>query len=298
MVLRIVPTVAFPTVQDAIDVSSPGDSIKILAGKFDGFEVTVQGLKIFGCGIGRTIIEGVPAGGGMNGVLVIANLNMLQGFTIQGFIGNGISVVNNGCILKDIESINNQGAGFLIINPDNYLTRCIAAFNTTGYNITTSSLVFDCQSFLNKMNGFETIGNDISIINSTSEKNGENGVLVGETNTIFENKIQNNRTDGVELTDENSNIQRNTICHNGSNGISVLTGVSGNSIDSNIVRNNGTDITNAGILVEDGAMDNDIRFNKAKDNVEFDIEAQGAAFADNTFDANQCGSSDPATICT
>ncbi|MEI5908145.1 hypothetical protein WAK64_13885 [Bacillus spongiae] len=73
MVLRVVPSVIHPTMQAAIDDSSSGDSIKILAGTFDGFEVDVENLKIFGCGIGRTIIAGAPAQGSNNGVVVDAD---------------------------------------------------------------------------------------------------------------------------------------------------------------------------------------------------------------------------------
>ncbi|MEI5905637.1 hypothetical protein WAK64_00975 [Bacillus spongiae] len=87
MVLRVVPSVMYSTVQAAIDDSSSGDSIKILAGKFDGFAVTAgkDNLKIFGCGVGRTIIEGAPAQGGDDGVVVSADQTSLQGFTVQGF---------------------------------------------------------------------------------------------------------------------------------------------------------------------------------------------------------------------
>ncbi|MEI5907554.1 hypothetical protein WAK64_10835 [Bacillus spongiae] len=63
MVLRIVPTM-FPMTQDAINASTDGDSIKILAGIFDGFNASYRNnLNIFGCGIGKTIIESIPGVG-------------------------------------------------------------------------------------------------------------------------------------------------------------------------------------------------------------------------------------------
>ncbi|MEI5907555.1 hypothetical protein WAK64_10840 [Bacillus spongiae] len=311
MVFRIVPTM-FPNVQDAIDASSEGDSIKILAGKFDGFEVDVDNLKIFGCGIGRTIIEGAPSQGSSNGVAVNANRIILQAFTVQGFTGDGVFVESgNNNVLKDIESRFNGSDGFDLRTDNNLIINCVASFhseNETGFQLTSLSehtCIITCNSFRNGT-GYQTasgvnnngIGNKF-ISNIAKENsvgvdldnlNGPDGF-----NTFIKNKVFLNNT-GFRIDVNNNNVINNIVCNNAGNGYDV--GISDNNIiDSNIVRNNGTDVTDAGTLVNDGATSNTIRFNKARNNIEFDIEALGNAFNNNTFDGNQCGSSDPPSIC-
>ncbi|MEI5908038.1 hypothetical protein WAK64_13335 [Bacillus spongiae] len=133
MVIRIVLTM-FSTVQDAIDVSSEGDSINILAGKFDGFEVTVDNLKIFGCGIGRTIIDGAPALGSDSGVIVGAERTILQNFTVQGFeAGIFFQLSANQNLLKNIESKYNRTLGFSISGTDHLVLDCVALLNGVGF---------------------------------------------------------------------------------------------------------------------------------------------------------------------
>ncbi|MEI5909155.1 NosD domain-containing protein [Bacillus spongiae] len=305
MVLRIVPTVAFPTVQDAIDASSSGDSIKILTGKFDGFEVTIDNLKIFGCGIGRTIIEGAPAQGSNNGVVVSGDRTILQGFTVQGFEDDGIEIFSDNNVVKNIESKFNlgpTGSGFAIVTNSNLIVNCIASFNNRGFDITGQhNCIQKNNSFQNLDSGY-IILNRNNILNKNLAKNNEVGFLIiTDFNNLFTNSVLNNKSNGIQLTTtaDNNNIIVNILCNNEGNGIFLNGSPEQNVIDSNIVRNNGTANTNAGILIQNGAFDNTIRFNKARNNVEFDIEAEpGAEPPNNTFDGNKCGNSSPPGLCT
>ncbi|MEI5905631.1 right-handed parallel beta-helix repeat-containing protein [Bacillus spongiae] len=300
MVLRIVPT-DFLMVQDAIDVSIPGDSIQILAGKFDGFRVDVENLKIFGCGIGRTIIAGAPAQGTSDGVFVSAERTTLQGFTVQGFIGNGIFISSSSSVLKEVEVKFNTLMGILGVGNSNLIINCIASNNTSvngsGIEIFafTSSYVINCISTQNLGDGyFLRFG---KLINSSANEN-NNGISVDTRSTILANETLKNNGSGITIASDLNNIIDNKVCNNEESGIELTVFSDENAIDSNIARNNGTDITDAGILVDPGSADNTIRFNKARNNVEFDIEAIPPADTDNTFDGNKCENSDPPGLCT
>ncbi|MEI5905628.1 right-handed parallel beta-helix repeat-containing protein [Bacillus spongiae] len=297
MVLRLVPT-DFLTVQAAIDASSPGDSIHILAGKFDGFEVDVENLKIFGCGIGRTIIEGNP-GFADNGILVNADRTTLQRFTVQGFEEDGIIVNSSHNVVKEIEMIfnGNDGISTTAIGNNNLIVDCVSSFNSTGFDWEgMHNCVIHCESSSNSFTGFP-IFSDNNVLIKNIINNNDIGFGISSTfNTLLNNQIKKNGNLGIFITSNNMTID-NSICDNEGSGVFVINFE--NVVDSNIVRNNGTDMTDAGILVDSGATDNTIRFNKARNNVEFDIEAEpGAEPPNNTFDGNKCGNSSPPGLCT
>ncbi|MEI5907674.1 right-handed parallel beta-helix repeat-containing protein [Bacillus spongiae] len=303
MVLRLVPT-DFLTVQAAIDASSSGDSIKILAGKFDGFEVDVDNLKIFGCGIGRTIIEGAPAQGSDDGVVVISDRITLQDFTIQGFPDEGVRINTNFNVLKNIESKLNIGSGIQLIGDNNLIIECSILMNRDdGFNISPgqNNCILKCESNVNDGTGYSFSNVNNKLLLSTAKENIDDGLLINDSfNTIIGNISNKNNARGILVGagDGNNNIIKNLTCNNSGSGIEIEDGAFVNAIDSNIARNNGTDVTDAGILIEDSAADNTIRFNEAKNNFEFDIEAIPPADTANTFDGNKCGNSSPPGLCT
>ncbi|MEI5905623.1 right-handed parallel beta-helix repeat-containing protein [Bacillus spongiae] len=305
MALRIVPT-DFLTVQDAIVASSPGDSIKILAGTFDGFEVDVENLKIFGCGIGRTIIAGAPAQGTSDGVVVSADRTILQGFTVQGFQASGVEVNSNNNILKSIESTASNN-GFTNNGENNLIIKCVASINGGhGFEFLDSgrmSCLIRNESSQNFLRGFSVNGRINFFIHNIAKDNVNAGFfLFGTLNSVWSNtSIRNQFGVQIEFNSTSNQVIKNNVCNNVNSGIIVQTfvGPGLNVIDSNIVRNNGTDDTDAGILIPTGRTGNTIRFNKARNNFEFDIEAgPGAEPPNNTFDGNKCGNSDPPGLCT
>ncbi|OEH91138.1 right-handed parallel beta-helix repeat-containing protein [Bacillus solimangrovi] len=308
MTIRVVPT-EFATIQDAIDAAVAGDSIQILAGTFDGFNVNKERLKIFGCGIGKTIIAGNPSpDSGTNGIDVNANQTTLQGFTVQGFNENGVLVNSNFVIMTEIESKFNMRDGIgLISNLNNLLINIVASNNRrSGFNClggfgNGKHCLINFLSTQNHSIGFRVTELDNNkIINSTSNKNLLHGIdfqNASEFNALFGNKILNNNGNGVDSGTSNNMFIENLICNNEGNGILLSSFDIANIIDSNIVRNNGNDDTTAGILVEDSAPDNIIRFNKAKNNIDLDIEAEGG-IGTNIYDGNKCENSSPNGLCT
>ncbi|MEI5905624.1 right-handed parallel beta-helix repeat-containing protein [Bacillus spongiae] len=299
MVLRIVPTDE-PTVQDAIDASSPGDSIKILAGTFDGFEVDVENLKIFGCGIDRTIIAGAPAQGSNDGVVVSANRTTLQGFTVQGFADDGTFISSNTNLIKEIETKLNSGDGIFNVGENNLFIKCKTSLNSDGFDSNgTNNCIINCESSQNSNDGYSISDERSKLLFNLAKNNTSDGLDLDEPfTTILQNKFLGNNC-GIQIDDDNHNIIGNSVCDNFESGILLDNNADFNAVDSNIVKNNGNDVTGgSGIFVDSSAEDNTIRFNKARNNFEFDIEAIPPADTANTFDGNQCGNSDPPGLCT
>ncbi|MEI5906267.1 right-handed parallel beta-helix repeat-containing protein [Bacillus spongiae] len=290
MTLRIVPTDDFPTVQAAIDDSAPGDSIKLLVGTFDGFEVTVENLKIFGCGIGRTIISGQPAQGNI-GVVVKANRTVLQGFTVQGFLDSGVLIEftyeNN--VVKEIESRFNTLRGLIILGVNNLILNCKVANNAdVGILASRNNCIMNCK-MTNNDRGFNGGINNI-LIHNLFKESGLTGCFLGNNSIAFRNTFLN----GLRGLDVNSNnmIIENMSCRNSETGILISS--DDNVIDSNLTRNNNL----SGINVMEFATNNTIRFNKAFNNSLFDIQATPPANENNTFNGNKCGNSFPPELCT
>ncbi|OEH92039.1 right-handed parallel beta-helix repeat-containing protein [Bacillus solimangrovi] len=314
MTIHVVPT-EFATVQAAIDAAVEGDSIQILAGTFDGFNVTKERLKIFGCGIGKTIIAGNSAFGSTDGINVDASRTILKGFTIQGFQGtdsDGIDVNTNNNILVELESKSNFSDGFEIDGENNLIINCLASSNLSeGFDLENDhNCVINCKSIQNgarEGEGIEIEANYNKLINNLAKENFEDGFDLDDNasfNTLFGNVSIKNMGDGIEVDDEanNNNIIANMVCNNIESGIEMEANggaTIGNVIDSNIIRNNGPANvgSSSGIFVQDGVIDSSIRFNKLKLNEPFDIDVEGDV-NDNTFDGNICENSFPDNLCT
>ncbi|OEH91133.1 right-handed parallel beta-helix repeat-containing protein [Bacillus solimangrovi] len=306
MTIHIVPT-DFQTVQAAIDAANAGDSIQILAGTFDGFNVTKERLKIFGCGIGKTIIAGLPAMGSNDGIVVSAEQTILQDFTVQGFDGDGVVLRSNNNVITKIESKFNPQSGFQMSYNNNLISNCLSSFNREGFDFEdTHNCIIHCESNQNIGDGIEVDENfNKMLLNTVTESKSAGIDLCGVSfNIVFGNKSIKNNEQGVFIQNDNigdnsnnNNVIGNLVCNNIGSGIEVESNNIQNVIDSNIVRNNGTDDTTAGILIQDGAMENVIRFNKAKNNMIVDILAEGGV-GTNIYDGNKCENSDPNALCT
>ncbi|OEH93774.1 right-handed parallel beta-helix repeat-containing protein [Bacillus solimangrovi] len=297
MSIHIVPT-NFQTVQAAIDDpgTMPGDSIQILAGTFDGFNVTKERLKIFGCGIGKTVISGEP-GTGSNGIGVTADQTYLKGFTVQGYAsGSGIFVFTSNNVIEGVKASFNVNGIFVDVE-DNLITNCEASFNSrSGFGFDGGQNCLSHCICIQNERGIRSFGGNI-LLNNSIVNNIEDGIeLFNDFDKAFGNKILKNGSNGISNNSDSTTIIGNLICNNVDSGINVGDNQF-NVIDENIVRNNGTDDNDAGILVPSAAEDNIIRFNKAKNNNTVDIRAEAPAIDNNTFDGNICELSAPTEIC-
>ncbi|OEH94190.1 right-handed parallel beta-helix repeat-containing protein [Bacillus solimangrovi] len=302
MAIIVVPTDQ-PTVQDAIDNANAGDTIQILVGTFDGFDITVDRLKIVGCGIGKTIIFGNPAMGSSNGVVVNGTQTHLQGFTVQGYGGGaGVQINTDNNVIQQVEASFNM-TGFSVEANDNLLINNLATFNTDGFVVVgANNCLVENESRNNTNDGYVLNESGMSILeNNLAKENGQFGFNINsDMNILFGNSALKNELDGILIAEnaDNNQVLDNKSCDNVNNGI-TLSLSTGNRIDSNIVRKNGDPdaVTGIGIDVDSDADFNTISFNKVTRNVDLDINAPGDAATDNTFDGNKCNNSVPPIIC-
>ncbi|MEI5906601.1 NosD domain-containing protein [Bacillus spongiae] len=292
MAIHVVPT-DFLTVQDAINFASPGDSIQLLDGTFDGFVVpnNKPRLKIFGEGIGESIIAGAPLGS--FGIIVLADRTSIQGLTVQGFALGGVQINSDSNILKDIESVLNMGInteGFELNGQNNLCIRCTSRQNDFGMTINSGEHNFIYQCIMqNNEFGFFSVSNNNKLISSEIKENNSFGIILLAFTTLFGSSSLRNGAIGIFVIFNNNTIIENIVWDNDT-GIQLFF-FGENVIDSNIVRKN--DI-NGGIFVSAITMDNVIRFNKLKLNEPFDLIS---ANINNIFDGNRCESSNPPGLC-
>ncbi|MEI5906924.1 NosD domain-containing protein [Bacillus spongiae] len=306
MAIFTVPSIPTPTVQDAITLADPGDTIEILVGTFDGFTVDKDRLKIVGCGIGKTKISG--AGVGNDGVVVTGNQTHLIGFTVQGFgTGIGVSVQSSNNVIQKVEASFNSN-GFTINGQDNLLTMNSATFNQIdGFRVTDEFNCFEKNQSTNNTNGYHFFDPNNMSVDNLAKNNSGAGFLLnegGSDNMIVGNTVVKNDI-GIDCQTDDNSINENKVCDNTTIGIGLIGesgNPNGNLVDWNTVRNNGTELgmNHAGIFVSDGSgatTENSIRFNKANNNIEYDILAEGGT-GFNFYDGNICDNSDPVSICT
>ncbi|MEI5906890.1 hypothetical protein WAK64_07435 [Bacillus spongiae] len=298
MTTYVVP-IDFPSVQEAIKHATSGDTIEILGGTFDGFNVNKDRLKIIGSGVGKTIILG-RVGYEKCGITIAGTQTNLHSLSVRGF-QTGVRLTSDNNVIQEVEASYNTN-GFTVESKSNLLTKTFATFNQeNGYVM---------EGTFNSLSGNEAKQNSIGFLNLQSNNHFLNNLakhnrltglsfMFGTGNIAFENTVQKNKI-GINVTTDHNHIMDNKVCDNTAVGIQIVGEKgfpNGNLVDWNIVRNNGTegDVDNAGFFVslESGTTSpNSIRYNKIRNNVELDINTQGEV-GHNIFNNNKCDKCDP-----
>ncbi len=211
----------YPTIQAAINKSSPGDTILVSQGLYPERLVINKPLHLIGEARGSTIIDGRAQG---TVVLVNASNVEVSGFTIQHAdqYGRGIFLnqVNGVNITDNTVLATPDGDGVYVFRSNNTLiSNNIFAGNLYAVNVTRSDS--------NRITGNQAVSNDIigvQLANSTrtlvlrnSFVGGEDGVdLVGvqtSRNNVTDNLIKSMKFAGVFLLEfpQNNIISENTF---------------------------------------------------------------------------------------
>jgi len=257
----------YPTIQEAINAASPGDTIFVRAGTYYENVVVNKSVSLIGEDKNDTIISGNGVG---SVVSVYMNKASVAGFTIQNsgseFPDSGVLLFNShsNCINDNI-IIDNKFGILLISSSHNNITDNIVSNNLHGIELYVNSkdnavisnkvldnnagiYLHDADSNLVKNNVVNN--NNFGIIVSSSESNSIEGNIVSQAewagirvvdnskgNFIFNNTARNN-LDGLELTYANNNtLIRNTALHNGRYGIQIAYS-NNNILIANEVSNN------------------------------------------------------------
>lgn len=319
MTVRIVPSAQYPTIQSAVDASSPGDTVKVLKGIFEE-SVIITGnrdrLAIVGRGQSKSILKGnntLSSGFTINGPQHVT----IEGFTVREFPMHGIyvqasfdSVINN----VSTERNNDDGIrmdGFSRLLIENVVSK---QNESDGIHINggTNSYILDSKCIHNNQNGIYFTFNDETdssaednfISRNIISRNGQHGINdEGSGNAFVRNRVTDNKEDGFQVSnttrnlylsnvvegnknngfhiDINSRFLRNLIKNNGANGILVDDLDSGNIIDYNYIRDN----QDVGIFLDSTTRNNAVRRNLLENN-DPDILAVPPADVNNVIDQN------------
>ncbi|MDP5274082.1 right-handed parallel beta-helix repeat-containing protein [Chengkuizengella axinellae] len=221
MTVRKVPTVEFPTINNALLVSQPYDTIRVGEGNFpETLEIIIKGLRLIGAGKGKTIINGQDLGV-TNGITINNELVTIENLTVQNFKGAGIYVNMDENIIHKVMAINNEIGIDIADGNRNMVFKCEINENVGEGLISRSilnkimhskmignqangllvesqiqnNLIYCCLAQKNKQDGFHVLGNECYFISNTAKQNGFNGFNVTdslENFYIFNKAIENN----------------------------------------------------------------------------------------------------------
>ena len=238
----------YPTIRQAIDAASPGDTVYVRAGTYYGRFSVDKSINLTGEDKDTTIIDG--KGTSESVIRVRANWANITGFTVtNGYYGisiGGYKCGYNNTITKNNICSNDWGIGTgkkNIISNNN-----IYSNNKGGIVIGYSSIIANNRIYSNSHNGGEIWGLSNLIFNNSIFSNNDLGLKVRRScnhNDIINNNISSNSAGGIDLSVSwYNNITNNIISNNGGNTtIEYGHGISGlytsyNNIINNIIISN------------------------------------------------------------
>jgi len=273
MTVRNVPSVAFPTIQSAVNASAPGDTVRVAAGTFAESVLIGAGkdrIAILGSGVGRSILQGPGTGTGFT--IVGPSHVTIAGFTIRNFPTNGIFVAEDDNVIRNLLVTNSGGAGIR---------------SSAG---ASRNLFFKIASNNNTGDGILVEGENNYVIASRFENNGDDGLdFDGPNNLVLGNSAAGNDRGldggvdrilvignrftanqvGIGLIASVSLLYGNEVSRNLSTGIRLNDSAATVLLENEIEENQG-----AGILAE-GATLNRLLFNEVDENTAQGIDLQG-----------------------
>jgi len=225
----IIVPVDYPTIQQAVDNASDGDTILVYAGTYPEHVLVDKSVQIIGNGSDVTVVDG--SGEDNHVMKIIADQVEIAGFIIRncniGF--SGIRLYGNNCILHH-NIFSSCGGGVETYYVSGYL-----AHNNTMRNNIWGMYVDSCTNCLIENNsieknfyGLEVGFCTIYIRDNLIANNSLPGILlIGSIQSIFyNNKILFNRNNGFQIFSSNNNIiEDNTINNNYNEGISLYKSI-------------------------------------------------------------------------
>lgn len=305
----------YSKIQDAIDDSTPGDTIFVYHGIYkESLQITTDDLTLIGENWGSTIIDG-----GMEGSIVLIRVNntSIQGFTLQNSstdIFNDIGIIAmkayqrlhgiqvSHCIFRD------SGRGVYLSNvSDSAITDCqiqnlsgtsISVLNICNNVSIDRCLIANCGKGMGGMAfsggpflcGFNFNCTNITITRNTIFNIVADGILLQKTNhvQVLNNTLHDCTWWGVCVAGQDLTIHGNNISKNLMNGI--MTQTSSINIAFNRVTENGQGgMFDGGILLQDSDKNAVILNNTIDDNTPYGmyvIRSPGSMILNNDFARN------------
>ena len=278
----------YSSIQDAIDNTTPGDTIYVYPGFYQENLVIDKSIQLIGHNKTTTIIDGSKT----DNTLLIYDTSYVAvtQFTIQNS-GNdsghcaGIYVIwsNYNTIYDNI--ISNNFFGILITS---YSFNTISDNNISSndhdgiyiisdYNNITNNIVNSNQEYGMLISGdYNNITNNIANSNSNYD-----GICIsGDYNNITNNIANSNYENGISIKSDNNNVKGNNVSSNGYFGGIMLDGDS-NNVEKNNIRSNNIE----GIYIM-GGYDNIIINNNIISNHQNGIQIYGLSTGNKIINNN------------
>ena len=263
-----VPT-DYPTIQEAINAASPGDTIFVHIGTYyegDGVSITKDKITLQGEDVDRTIIHGKDTAEKV--VYVTGDYVNVSGFTVTGGAPSGIYVASSNCIASyNIVDSNYRYGIYLDSASDCVLEKNTANSNSLGIYVDSAS---DCVLEKNTANSNSADGillissSNCVLENNIANSNGKDGIRVhyNSNNCVLENNIaKSNGYDGISLHDSSNCVLENNIANlNNRYGIDLY------SSSNNVMTRNTADANGYGIHLWLESTSNTITENNVANN--------------------------------
>ncbi len=216
----------YSSIQDAIDISNPGDTVRVYAGAYYENLVIDKPIILIGNGTSNTIIDG---GGKGDTLLITADWINIRGFTItnSGTKANedaGIELNNvQNCDINNNYLISNGQYGILLNSSDeNVIAKnYISSNENDGIHLTASNgNTITENSAVSNRAGISTVESSNNLLlNNVLSSNRWCGIyLLGSFNNKINNNKFNNNFDnkGIYIYRSNNTIiTNNTMINNG-----------------------------------------------------------------------------------
>lgn len=243
----------FDSVQDAIDSSTDGDTVRVFDGVYFQNILVNKTLNLIGNGSASTIINGQEWG---SVVTITASWVNVSGFTVtnSSWPNDGISVMSDHNTVTQMNCSGNQYRGIHLYKSNN------CQITNNECNGSSNSGIYLDQSFRNiirdnfcNFNGgmgifLEKSDGNVIDNNECSHQDDSyslsttwgNGIRVLQSNEIIiSNNLCNNNSAGIFLENSENPIIQSNICNNNSSpGIDIRT-VTNGSVLNNYCKNNG-----------------------------------------------------------
>lgn len=274
----------FPTIQQAINSASPGDTVKVAEGKYRENIQMREGINLIGAGPGKTMVKPVDDTT-KKPIVTTADRCLLEGFTFLAgskkspaavFVNNTSPTIRNNVIKR------NHTVGIFIKSEK---ADPLIEHNRIYKNKYCGIKAVSCGSRIIANELFENYGPGISLMDAYTiieknyiHNNKDTGITsgVGQLRTLSDdfqepyinnNKIEDNKAGGITAENSSPSIIGNTISNKGKP--TILLFASNSVIKNNLLTSNGPPAirinATSSPIVENNVINGTLRFSIMSD---------------------------------